>query len=172
MNAILVITGAAPGVIFDLMCAQDLLSDRPADYMAIGQDAVDRYLYPSLKYVATYHPEDIPEIYRRRNAARGNIDFQVIGHKHNPMIHHVITDRWKPSGSSALLGVQAAIQAFGYLKIILCGCPLEGESARGAHYRSFRAGWEERSAEVLGPVKSMSGWTREFLGEPTEEWLK
>jgi len=25
---------------------------------------------------------------------------------------------------------------------------------------------------LIGKVKSMSGWTRELLGEPTKEWIK
>ena len=169
----LIITGSAPCVMDDL---HDLAAigdhQDQADLMALGLDAVDKYPWP-IRYVATFHPEDIPEIFRRRTIAGGNRDFKVISHQQKDGVDIVISDYWDPSGSSALLGVQAALQ-MGYERIILCGCPLTGKdhTANGANnYEVYRKGWEVKKAELDGLVKSMSGWTRDILGSPTEEWL-
>lgn len=160
----LIITGAAPCVHEDI---ERVPGYREFDFMAIGLDAVDKYPWP-IKYVATYHPEDLQAI-RERRASIGNTDYRVISHKPGEMID-IVEPYEKPPGSSALLGALAAIR-LGYERIILCGCPLTGKNARNGSYENFRQGWTAKRETVLGKVKSMSGWTREFLGEPTEEWL-
>ena len=172
---VLFITGCAPCAHDDIAAARQL---GDGDWMAIGLDAVDLYAWP-IKYVATYHPVDVPEIYQRRAAIGGNTDFQVIGHIADPDgarkpengIHISILNWWKPSGSSALLGVQAALEQLGYDRIIVCGCPLEGKNNLGTTYTGFRKGWEEHKDKLHGRVKAMSGWTRDFLGAPTVEWI-
>ena len=179
---ILIITGAAPCVIDDLTALA--MDDSQADFMAIGLDAVDRYPWP-IRYCATYHPPDIPQIRARREALIGRVDFTIIFHeqrikriilnfaerrKERDNSYIIIAKHWTPSGSSSLLGVQAAL-AMGYRRIILCGCPLIGNNAKGGKYEKFQAGWEAVSNELAGRVRSMSGWTAEFLGRPTEEWL-
>jgi hypothetical protein len=177
----LIITGSAVCVLDDIRNIGKNIGDTlqqgvpdipyPADFMAIGLDAVNKYAWPIL-YVATYHPEDIPDIRKRREAFGGNADFKIIGHdpKHKEGVDIIINDYWTPSGSSALLGVQAALR-MGYRRIIICGCPLTGKGPNGATYENFRNGWQHRIKELEGRVRSMSGWTREFLGSPTEEWL-
>jgi len=167
MKPAIAIIGAAPGALSDLAALPRLAS---FVLMAIGLDAVALVQAP-LKYVATYHSADIPEIYRRRETIGGNTDFELISHKRdNERISIVIDDWWKPSGSSALLGVQAALR-IGYDRIIVCGCPLEGKNAKNSSYEGYRRGWEAHAAEISGKVRSMSGWTRDFLGAPTNEWL-
>ena len=163
----LIITGSAPCVIDDLTALA--MDDSRADFMAIGLDAIDKYCWP-VKYVATYHPEDIPQILARREARIGRVDFAIVCHKRCKHVDIVITDYWQPSGSSALLGVQAALR-LGYRRIILAGCPLTGKNDKGGKYENFRNGWEARRKEIGDHVRSMSGWTAEFLGWPTKEWL-
>lgn len=163
----LIITGSAPCVIDDLTAMA--MDDSAADFMAIGLDAVDKYRWP-IKYVATYHPAEIFEIRKRRETLVGQVDFAIISHEQHEHVEIFIGEYWTPSGSSALLGVQAAL-AMGYRRIILCGCPLAGKNDKGGSYESFRKGWEARVKELDGRVRSMSGWTRDFLGAPTEEWL-
>lgn len=137
------------------------------DFMAIGLDAV--HLYPwDIRFVATYHPSDIPLIKERR-AAVGNTDYKVISHVEAEGVD-IVEPYEPPSGSSALLGVLVAIK-MGYDKIILCGCPLTGSNGKNQSYEGFREGWVAKKDVVLGKVKSMSGWTKEFLGGLTEEWL-
>lgn len=139
------------------------------DVMAIGLDAVNKYLERIL-YVATYHPVEIEKIRERRRSVGGNLDYKVISHEKHPGVDIIITDWWKPTGSSALLGVQAALR-MGYRKIVLCGCPLIGINDKGSKYENFQSGWKKHREEVAPYVRSMSGWTREFLSMPTVEWL-
>jgi hypothetical protein len=123
-------------------------------------------------YFATYHPPDILPAKERRQRYGGNTDFEVISHQQFEGLVDRIIPLAGPSGSSAMLGVQAGLQK-GYERIILCGCPLSGGNDKGDKYESFRPGWEDQKNRkmVMGKVKSMSGWTAEFLGMPTEEWL-
>ena len=166
MNNDLIIMGSAP-------CLEDDLSKIPQGtwgYMAIGLDAVDRYS-GRIEYMATYHPADITEARFKRARARGNTTYKVISHEQKDGVD-IVHPYKAPSGSSALLGVLAGIK-LGYQKIILCGCPLEDEKKDGKNknYQQFRKGWQAHLDEYIGKVRSMSGWTREFLGYPTDEWL-
>jgi hypothetical protein len=79
-------------------------------------------------------------------------------------------------GSSGMLCVAVAFE-LGVERIVLAGVPLD-KMAR--HYdddrpwqeaRAYRQMWEMRVPMLTGRVKSMSGWTRDLLGEPTEDWL-
>lgn len=165
MNPLCII-GAHPDVLKDV----DSLLKAEWDFMAIGLDAVDKYLGHVL-YVATFHPVEIPAIRERRRSAGGNVDYRVISHENQPGVDVIIMDWWRPSGSSALLGTQAALR-IGYKNIVLCGCPMTGQNSQGSKYDSFQSGWKARQKEVAPFVRSMSGWTRDFLGSPTSEWLK
>lgn len=172
---ILIITGAAPCVIDDLtaLANGDTMPHHVpvspmADFMVIGLDAVDKYPW-RIKYVATYHPDEIPQIRKRRELAGGNTDYLMISQAPGPGVDIVEPYR-SPSGSSSLLGVLAALR-MGYRRIILCGCPLIGKNDKGGKYETFQAGWQAVSKELSGRVRSMSGWTAGFLGMPTEEWL-
>jgi hypothetical protein len=162
----LIVTGAAPDVLIDIAQVPRVCS---YDFMAIGMDAVDRYRWP-IRWCATYHPVEIPEIRRRREAIGGNADFKIISHERRDDVDIFIADWWQPSGSSSLLGVQTAIR-LGYTRIILAGCPLIGKNAQNGSYENFRKGWEARAFDLGDRVRSMSGWTLDFLGAPTEEWL-
>jgi len=168
-NEIIIITGSAPNTLKDMTACHDIIGDRPRLYMAIGLDAVDKYALP-IRYMATFHPVEIPAIHNRRAAINGNLDYEIISHESREDVNHCIGDWWKPSGSSALLGVQAAL-LLGYNRIILCGCPLTGKNEQNGSYENFRNGWIPRVREIDGRVRSMSGWTKELLGAPTQEWL-
>jgi hypothetical protein len=164
-NNVLIVTGSAPRVHDDIASARLLAPD--ATYMAVGLDAVDLYIW-RLEYVATYHPQEVAAIWARRSRAGGNTDYVVISHKTADGVDIVIPFTG-PSGSSALLACQAAIRVLKYAKIILCGCPLDDKK-----YQVFRLGWEHHNnrREVMGRVKSMSGWTRDHLGAPSKDWIQ
>jgi hypothetical protein len=141
-------------------------------YMLIGLDSVDKFLGP-VQYLVTFHPDDLPACLQRRAAAGGNTDYKVISHldreKHQPGVTYPLVDivhpYEPPTGSSSLLGVLYAIK-LGYQRIILAGCPLDVKP-----YITFQKGWQAHLDKYVGKVRSLSGWTREFLGYPTEEWL-
>lgn len=132
--------------------------------MAIGLDAVDKFLSP-IRYFATYHPAEIKAAKQRRALAGGNTDYIVISHQRHDDDVDIIIPHRGPSGSSAMLGILAGLE-FGYDKIICCGCPLMENK-----YQVFRAGWEANFEKIKNKVRSMSGWTQELVGAPTQEWL-
>jgi len=162
---VLLITGSASNVLADIAAVPRL---RGFDFLAVGLDAVDRYEWP-IKYVATYHPAEIGKIRERRQSIGGNLDYKTISMEARPGVD-IIEPFRPPSGSSSLLGALAAIR-LGYRRIVLCGCPLTGKNAAGGDYENFRKGWEARVSELGDRVHSMSGWTAEFLGRPTDEWM-
>jgi hypothetical protein len=61
---------------------------------------------------------------------------------------------------------------------MLAGIPMTSEGGRYDDKKQWpeaivqRRAWEAHKPELLGRVKSFSGWTRELLGEPTAEWLR
>lgn len=59
--------------------------------------------------------------------------------------------RWPRSGRSLPSSMA------GYDEVVLAGCPLTGS------YAYFRSGWEVYAEHLAGRVRSMSGWTKEFL---------
>jgi hypothetical protein len=73
-----------------------------------------------------------------------------------------------------LLGTKAALFKLGYNKVVLIGCPMDTGSIenKAKSYSVFRKGWLYFKSDLVGKVKSMSGWTKELLGEPTKGWVE
>jgi hypothetical protein len=83
------------------------------------------------------------------------------------------------SGSSGLFATRIAL-ALGYNKIILCGIPIT--NGRNFYHpldyvnplgdRANILSWQKANQEIFkNRVKSMSGNTKIWLGEPTEKWI-
>lgn len=83
----------------------------------------------------------------------------------------------KDSGSSGLFGVKVALDELGFNKVVCCGIPMTSEARHFFNERPWggaanhRRGWTQVLTCLQGRVKSMSGWTAEQLGKPTEAWL-
>jgi len=78
-------------------------------------------------------------------------------------------------GSSGLLAAQVAVDVVKGTRVVLCGIPMEN-TRRYDDERNWNEALVYRKAwldvmPTLRNVRSMSGWTREKLGEPTREWL-
>lgn len=90
-----------------------------------------------------------------------------------------ISYRWPGMTSSASSGIYAAKVALndGFDRVVLAGIPMQQEAnhfARGKAWLQrdcFLPGFEKATPFMLGRVKSMSGLTRDILGNPTKEWL-
>lgn len=103
---------------------------------------------------------------------------EVGAHAHHPADRR-ITYRWpnmSSSGSSGLYGAKVALDD-GHDRVVLAGVPMQREAnhfSRGRPWTDvdqFMPAWTVSKPYIIGKVKSMSGWTKEFLGEPTAEWL-
>lgn len=127
----------------------------------------------------TLHPPKLPVwLAMRKHMCRKRID-RIWCHRPSAGVTDVVGDRkgdWK--GSVGLHAARCALSV-GHTKVILCGVPMTPE---GGHYirgkapwkdcLGFRPGWLAHLDVLSGKVKSYSGWTKELLGEPTEEWLR
>lgn len=170
MKKVLVLVGAAPCVVDDLLRLPAI--PQGIDYMAIGLDAANKLNKP-FKCVVSYEPFDLPEFFARRKAmgfpertpTYSQEAFKDYVDHVYPELQFTGPDKLGYSGSSALLGVKIGFK-LGYQKMILCGCPLDL-----GKYQKFQTGWLFVRDLVADRVRSMSGWTRELLGSPTEDWL-
>jgi hypothetical protein len=83
-------------------------------------------------------------------------------------------------GSSALFGVLACLH-LGYERIVLAGCPLDDKghwyalpheiTPRIWHERDFQVWRDFKKQAESERVKSLSGFTRVVLGQPSATWL-
>jgi hypothetical protein len=59
--------------------------------------------------------------------------------------------------------------------VVLAGIPMDDQPHYfGAPWRSafaFQRGWDKHRAKLANHVRSMSGKTRQWFGEPTLEWI-
>jgi hypothetical protein len=80
-------------------------------------------------------------------------------------------------GSSGLLGTMCARIA-GADRIVLCGIPMDPEREHfhkpgaWAEALKYRKAWQDALGEIQHSVRSMSGWTAQLLGNPSEDWLR
>lgn len=81
------------------------------------------------------------------------------------------------TGSSGLYGVKVAINDE-HTHVVLAGIPMDGQKhfTRGKSWiegasGSYRHGWIDALPYIKDRVRSVSGWTKELLGQPTPEWI-
>jgi len=133
-----------------------------------------------VQHWATFHPELMPKwiLHRAKNKLpKHETLWCPVEYPTPPAYTFRRVENWR--GSSGMLATRVAIE-LGATHVVLAGVPLE--SAEGHFDRpweskwyeasKYREDWLKRSEALIGRVKSMSGWTRSFLGEPTREWLK
>ena len=134
----------------------------------------------SLAAWVSLHPERLPGDIARRQARGFPPAERTYGHKPVPGVSHHMNYRWpdqKTSGSSGLFALRVAIEEFGCDRNVLCGIPLDKSLGRVdglSHWpgaMAFKRGWEETLPIIRDKARSMSGWTRNLLGEPTTSWL-
>ncbi len=151
--------------------------DRPAQVVAVNRQISD---YPGVIAAgASLHQELVPEW----RASRTQAEPWAL-HLHEPAdgadVVTPLPDGWH--GTSALYAVAVAM-SLGAERVILVGCPIDD----APHYYPgptlynapplapwlayYRRGWRTAYPTIAGLVTSLSGWTRDLLGEPDEEWL-
>ena len=124
--------------------------------------------YPPAERIIV-HREQLPREFGKWQFPEGNVTIQP-------------EFRWTKngsSGSSSLYAIKCLMKE-GYEKIILCGCPMDSNAGHlepdakkrfGKSAEHFKKGWGQALPFIGENVRSMSGWTRELLGEPDRGWL-
>lgn len=132
----------------------------------------------------TLHPEKIRKSIDARSRAGFPRCQRVFAHNCDASTRRYITDpvpykfdSQNNSGSSGLFAVKVALEHLGFDRVVLCGMPLDRGYGRidgldlwhGSN--SFLKGFQEALPDMAGRVRSMSGVTRNLLGEPDYTWL-
>jgi hypothetical protein len=134
----------------------------------------------TLEAWVSLHPARLPDDIAERRRLGYPDAGRTYGHCPTSGVSHdlpYLFDNCKTSGSSGLFAVKVAMEEFGYDRLVLCGIPMQREYGRldnkqmWAGSRLFMRGWEEAMPHIKNSVRSMSGWTKALLGEPTPRWL-
>jgi hypothetical protein len=170
------VIGGAKGVIYDLGVFHSM-GHKP-DAVVVCNDI--GALSNSFDHWVTLHPENW-SIYITQRRLRGlsETSAQLWSPKYSffayvaPGELNILPD-WEPSGLTGLYAVKVA-KKIGAGKIVLAGVPMDRTGhilPSGLHWinERRRESWLLRRAE-LTDVRSMSGWTRQVFGYPTQEWL-
>jgi hypothetical protein len=168
------IVGGAASVWDDVERALDLSE---YDGVIVVKRMLHHWKGPLTAFV-TLHPELIATSLReRRHAGLPMNDFLIITTRNETRrdvkVDHVLAD-W--GGSSGLFAVKAA-QHLGFDRNVLCGIPITATPHfdRAQDWKvayNYQKGWRNYFENIRYTTRSMSGWTRSLLGEPTEAWLR
>lgn len=129
---------------------------------------------------ATHHPEFLAEWVRQRHgkgAEGARRLFALKAVRGLPDVE-VADDLWR--GSSGLYAVQCALLSMGATGAILCGVPMDSRAGHftrpeGAPWErtgGYRTGFSRALPAIGARVRSMSGWTAELFGSPTDAWVE
>lgn len=131
-----------------------------------------------LDYWVTLHPGPDPNwpgvvVALEKRLAAGRNRPQVWGHKVATGIDRHTSD-WK--GSTGLLCVKV-LREEGFERIVLAGVPMTREAGHfydkkpWLQFDNYVKAWPAHKAELAPFVRSMTGYTKELFGEPTQEWF-
>lgn len=137
--------------------------------------------WPKVDHVATYHIERIPRELERRRSLGYEDPKCIWTYAHIRQLKMPLPQKCikMTGGSSGLLGAYVAIRVAD--KGVLAGIPLDPTMSHfhnrkqgkpwkeGEHYMKQ---WRQCLPDLKDRIKSMSGYTKELLGEPTVEWLQ
>lgn len=154
---ILVIAGDGPGTEQEL----ETFEQFGVDYeLMVLNRAAKRVAPRKFKWLATAHPD----VFRVNQADH---PYLLVGPM--PCADREWTSSWYTCGGSAMYGCLLGLEGLGFDRIALCGCPLTG--AYEYLFSWDNCWWNISRAVFRGRVRSMSGNTRELLGEPDAGWL-
>lgn len=179
MSNVGIVIGGASCVWIELEMAQQLCRDNGVvpTYFACN-DMIEHFSKGCV--AVTLHVEKLP-MWLANRAAKGFIaprDTCICTKEQDrpgsQFASRVVED-W--GGSVGLFAIKCAWELYGIDRIILCGVPLE---ARGGHFVrqkawndvvTFEHRWIPHLPKLKGHVKSFSGKTREWFGEPTPDFV-
>lgn len=176
MTKVVAVLGGANGVWQEYQTARELLG-RDFDFIvATNHAGRDAEFY--IDHWCSVHGDLLIKWYKDRKEKGGDVGklWTAKGRwKTDKIFVHKFLYK---GGSSGLLATDVAIHN-GANKVILCGV---GLTSLGSHYDDkiqkpwreasrYRPQWVKRKDDLNTIVKSMSGWTKDYFGKVTEEWL-
>jgi len=175
-----VVLGTAPSMWDDLAAADELMTGMEWEVIAVNEAGI-LYEKPFALWFSI-HGFKLVKWVRKRGELGLDMNFKAYGNFADPEKSEDVI-RWNHpngGGSSGLFAVLGALE-LGYDQLILCGVTMDGKKKHDptagqlidatCPYDSYRPGWYKVQAQIKDKVRSMSGWTAEFLGKPTREWL-
>lgn len=162
-----------------------------ADTLAADRDAALELFKPDILIAANHaardydghvdafvsmHPELIPLWLGQRIKRGGSLPGDIWYPRHKPCSIARARPVKSWGGSSGLMCVAVAEQ-LGVTHAVLAGIPMVkmnrhyDKSEPWMECRQYYPAWERQRDHISPWVRSMSGWTRTLLGEPTREWL-
>lgn len=175
-----IILGGAKCVWDDVRRLEAMLG-RPWNGLVIAVNDVGCVWPRRLDHWCSLHAEKLPkwQQIRRKHGHPGQ--YETWGSRQKKVDHNI--QPWG-GGSSGLLGVTVALDHLKCTTVILCGIPMDkqphfAESVEHQPTRVWNSGdshwrvWKKDtvSRRMMDRVRSMSGRTRDMLGEPDCEWL-
>lgn len=180
------VVGSAP-------CVYEDMANAP-DWPLIVVNSMGVRLLGEIDLWCSIHGMMLADRMKKRARKGGDPNYRAYGHSHSHVAHLSPDPRLtlipkendrgiNVGGSSGMFAVQVAL-SLGYEELILCGIPLEGNDTwedekimhhrgprgmYGGHrdqYEDFRDFWIKHESQLIGKVKSMSGWTRLHFGGP------
>lgn len=181
MSAVALICGGARGVWEERAQAVELVAAAGLSVVSVGINESGMAHPDPLHHWVTLHPEKLETWERQRVQLGRSLDgVQKWSESRNRTVRGRagitgVARTWR-DGSSGLTAIDVARNHLG-LPAILCGVPMDDSVNvyRGVPWREwkrYRRGFVRAMQHFREHVRSMSGWTRETLGEPTREWLE
>lgn len=174
-KSIVLILGAADCVYADKDRAISMF--KPDMIMCTNEMGRD---YPeSFDHWCSMHPDKLKNWHNeRRKAGRPDAGQLWCPQYRTPPKEIASLVRGAPSwgGSTGLLCCVVVLKVLN-CRAVLAGVPMQMERA---HYNNpkpwmecnhYLTAWTNHAYELKGRITSMSGWTKELLGEPTPRWL-
>lgn len=183
-GGVLLVVGSAKCVYEDVRRARQLRPD--AHVLAINEAGG---AIADIEHLLAGHCEKAGQYlaYRRRKFPNAKSCFVHASYRDGRMMPGSVTHCWRhvaTGGTSAWKAVRIG-KAMGYEEIILCGCPMDNSGyffaeeqtgivvdcdriglGEGRMYDNYRRTFAKRAQEEGQNVYSMSGYSRELLGEP------
>jgi SAM-dependent methyltransferase len=170
-----IVVGGGKDVWTELETAKQLCRDSGREWkLFVVNDAI-MHLADEVDYFVTLHPVKVGAWLAEREKRGYSRPREVWAHEKpaHSQVDRIIN---KSRGSSGLVAVHVA-RYLEYDRVILCGVPMDMNSdhfirkKKWAAAETFKSGWHEHMSELKLHVRSMSGWTKQQLGVPTQEWL-
>jgi hypothetical protein len=139
----------------------------------VGCNAIGRYWPGRMDAWVSLHPEKFGPWCNRREADGLPPHAQRLGLTE---VEPRFVGQREP-GSSGLFALKVALMDLGFNRAVLCGIPLDTRP----HFDSaplwpaalnYRTAFLQAKPQFKRRARSMSGWTADQLGRPTEEWLR